>query len=132
MNGGDGDEYVELSTEELVEEAMRRVDFGGEVEFELMPGEMKEDLFVGQFMERGCGCVRKGGRACCEQFDVEHVKDVGLSFRALSSSEMDMALMGQLMAFSNTNSFTSSFHKTPHERSRSHTVYYHQGSLFAM
>ena len=50
-----------------------------------------------------------------------------LSFRALSSSEMDMALMGQLMAFSNTNSFTSSFHKTPHERSRSHTVYYHQG-----
>ena len=75
MNGGDGDEYVELSTEELVEEAMRRVDFGGEVEFELMPGEMKEDLFVGQFMERGCGCVRKGGRACCEQFDVEHVKD---------------------------------------------------------
>ena len=127
MNGGDGDEYVELSTEELVEEAMRRVDFGGEVEFELMPGEMKEDLFVGQFMERGCGCVRKGGRACCEQFDVEHVKDVRLSFRALSSSEMDMALMGQLMAFSNTNSFTSSFHKTPHERSRSHTVYYHQG-----
>ena len=28
------DEYVELSTEELVEEAMRHVDFGGEVEFE--------------------------------------------------------------------------------------------------
>ena len=58
MNGGDGDEYVELSTEELVEEAMRRVDFGGEVKFELMPGEMKEDLFVGQFMEGGvdvCG-----------------------------------------------------------------------------
>ena len=55
------------------------------------------------------------------------MKDVRLSFRALSSSEMDMALMGQLMAYSNTNSFTSSFHKTPHERSRPHTVYYHQG-----
>ena len=52
------------------------------------------------------------------------LKDVRLSFRALSSSEMDMAIMEQLMAFS--NSFTSSFHKTPHERSRLHTMYYHQ------
>ena len=70
MNGGDGDEYVELSTEELVEEAMRRVDFGGEVKFELMPGEMKEDLFVGQFMERGCGCVRKGDQLITKEHDI--------------------------------------------------------------
>ena len=70
MNGGDGDEYVELSTEELVEEAMRHVDFGGEVKFELMLGEMKEDLFVGQFMERGCGCVRKGDQLITKEHDI--------------------------------------------------------------
>ena len=41
----------ELDTEQLVEEAMRRVtlNIGGEVQFELMPGEIREDRVVEKF-----------------------------------------------------------------------------------
>ena len=45
-------------------------------------------------MRSGCGCAKREGRMCSGQFDVDYVKDVRLSFRALSNSEMDMAIMG--------------------------------------
>ena len=47
---------------------------------------------------------------CSGQFDVDYIKNVRLSFRALSNSEMDMAIMN-----------------TSHERRRVYTTHYHQG-----
>ena len=109
---------------------MRRVtlNIGGEVQLELMPGEIREDRVVEKFMRSGCGCVKREGRMCSGQFDVDYIKNVRLSFRALSNSEMDMAIMGQLMAFSPTDKTTSSFNRnTSHERRRVYTTHYHQG-----
>lgn len=50
-----------------------------------------------------CGCQLWNGRSSSLQFSLEHVLDVCSQCATLSHNELDMVLLGQLMATSNTN-----------------------------
>ena len=53
---------------------------------------------VNAFLAAGCGCSRAGGQPCSALFSKEHYEDVRLSCRELSRNELDMIVMGQIMA----------------------------------
>ena len=126
---GDGDGDVR-DTEFLVAEAMRRLPPGMEVSLELRPCDIDEDQVVEEFMRRGCSCTKWGGKACSRQFTTEHVKATRLSMKELTTSQLDLVLMGQLMATTNTcdTTITDKKHHQSHQRKRDYTTgHWHQG-----
>lgn len=83
---------------------------------------------VRHFMAKGCGCQRFSGRQCSLQFTTEHVLEVRSQCLELSRSELDMVLLGQVMASMNVSDtvVTESRHReTTRERPR--TSHSHQG-----
>ena len=124
---GDGDVR---DTEFLVAEAMRRLPPAMEVSLELRPCDIDEDRVVEEFMRRGCSCTKWGGKACSQQFTTEHVKATRLSMKELTTSQLDLVLMGQLMATTNTcdTTITDKKHHQSHQRKRDYTTgHWHQG-----
>ena len=99
-------------TQELVNEALRRVP--SDVLIELRPCDIEEDKVVEDFMSKGCGCKKWNGKACSEQFSIDYVKQLRVNIRELTTSELDLVIMGQLMANSNTSA-------TSQQRGKSHT-----------
>ena len=115
-----------------VQEAMRRLPGVVEVSLELRPCDIDENVVVEQFMHRGCGCRKWDGKPCSQRFPIKYVKDIRLSFKDLSSSELDLVVMGQLLASTNTSGLT--FHSLDRRqllevRKKSYTNHYHQGKL---
>lgn len=129
--GEDGEENdgCELDTEQLVQEAMTRLPLElGEVPIELRPCDITEDLVVEEFMSRGCSCTKWNGKACSQKFTVDYVKKTRLSFRTLTTNELDLVIMGQLIATSNTEAFTNAENRNAaHERKKAYTTPFHQG-----
>jgi hypothetical protein len=62
-------------------------------------------------MEKGCSCRKWGGKPCSFQFTLEYVR---LSCKELSKHELDMYIMGELVAFFNSSDVTSSNKKLPY------------------
>lgn len=122
-NGGEQD------TEFLVQEAMTRLPSRGEVLLDLRPSDVAENHFVEEFMSHGCSCKRWGGKACSLQFTEEYVTEIRMSLKELTTSELDLVIMGQLIAFTKTGNTTSNNKHIPQERKRGHTTYYHQGKV---
>lgn len=50
------------------------------------------------FLAGGCGCNRAGGQPCSSLFTKEHYEEIRLSCQDLSRNELDMVLLGQIMA----------------------------------
>ena len=75
-------------------------------------------------MSSGCGCSRR----CSSEFSTEHVTTVRASCAELSNSELDMAILGQLMASVNTSLAvsTAARHKED-ERKKAYSSFSHQG-----
>ena len=80
------------------------------------------------FMANGCGCRRLNGRPCSQQFTTEYVSEVRSSFLELSRSDLDMVLLGQIMASMNLSDtvVTESRHRDT-IRQRPRTLHSHQG-----
>ena len=80
-------------------------------------------------IESACGC-RKGlnSQPCSTQFPADHLMSVRSSCSELSCSELDMVVMGQLMAGMDDTSMTNP-HSRNREKTRQRVVYsfYHQG-----
>ena len=77
-----------------------------------------------RFMTAGCGCRRN----CTSHFSKDHVLEVRAQCHELTRENLDMALLGQLMASLNISDsvVTESCHaETPRHRSRAN--YSHQG-----
>ena len=90
--------------------------------------DVNDDRCIEEYLGRECGCLKNDGKACSTQFDAAYVRDVRLSFKALSSSELDMFIMGQLIAFSNTSITTNSSNRNvSHERRNNYTSFQHHG-----
>ena len=53
---------------------------------------------VDAFLAVGCGWSRAGGQPCPALFSKEHYEDVRQSCQELSRNELDMIVMGQIMA----------------------------------
>ena len=81
-----------------------------------------------QFMAKGCGCKKCNGRPCSLQFYTNHVQQMRTSCFALSHSELDIALLGQLSALMNTSAdvIVESCHSAK-SRQNSYSAHYHQG-----
>ena len=77
---------------------------------------------------KGCGCQKWKGKPCSHQFTASYIREIRLSLRDLTRSQLDLHIQAQLMAFSNTSSCVvmDSRHQEA-GRKKSYTTYYHQG-----
>ena len=124
-NGGEEDD---LDTEQLVEEALSQIPPGADIGLELRPCDVEEEQKVDEFMSLGCGCKLSNGSPCSNQFTTAYVKDIRLTLSELTTTELDLVLMGQLMANSNTSDVvvTESRHSAT-SRKKAYTTFFHQG-----
>ena len=89
----------------------------------------REHELVSQFMTSGCGCTKARGTQCCQQFSQEYIMSVRQSCAELTRSELDMAILGQISASTNTGSVATT-HRSHHkeaDRERGYTSFIHQG-----
>ena len=88
--------------------------------------DMEEEDKVTHFCSNGCSCSMK----CSFQFSAEHIRLLRANVAQLDRSQVDMMVMGQVMAF--TNCSKTPLHSSKHrhrykEREKTSTVFYHQG-----
>ena len=129
VGGEDVDEeLVDPDTEQLVQEAMNRIPSRGEVLLELRQCEIDDNTLVHNFMTKTCSCMKwgvgGGGKVCSLRFTEKYVMDTRLACKGLTKPQLDMFVMGQLVAFSFSSEATK---KMAHERKRCYTNYHHQG-----
>ena len=104
-----------------------------EMSLELRPCDIDEDRVVEEFMRKGCSCTKWSGKPCSQQFTTEHVKTLRLSFKELTRNELDLVLMGQLMATANTSDTIVDKHHRAQERKRSYNkTFYHHGKVICV
>ena len=90
---------------------------------------MDERASVTTLMMSTCGC-KKGANSqpCSSQFPFEHVLEVRASCSELTRSELDMVVMGQLMAGMNSDPTTKPGSRhTVKDQWRASSSFYHQG-----
>ena len=88
-----------------------------EVTITSLPTDIAEKERVSGIMTSGCGCNKR----CSQQFSLEYVTSVRASCTELSHSELDMAILGQLMANMNSSSTVST--SARHKESERHKLY---------
>ena len=100
-----------------------------EMPLEPLPSDIQEEKVISDFILAGCGCKKGGGgKQCYTQFSQEYILSVRQSCAVLTRSELDLAILGQLLAFTNRSPgvVTASRHVAG-ERERPSTSFYHQG-----
>ena len=122
------EEAIELDTEEEVEEAMSHIILGEDDPIELRPCDIDEDRLVEEFISKECGCLKNEGKACSTRFSVSYVKESRLSFKCLTKEQLDMLLLGQLIAHTDTDITTSGKNRNiSGERQKLYTSHFHCG-----
>ena len=84
---------------------------------------------IQRFLSDGCGCDLANG-PCSNTYTEEYIESYRCQCSDLSRAELDMAILGQLSAF--TNSSTLSVHSSKHRhspanRQRAYMLFYHGG-----
>jgi len=69
-----------------------------EVTISSLPTDEAERELISHFWTSGCGCEKANGKPCSSQLSLEYLTSVKESCLELSHSELDMAVMGQLLA----------------------------------
>ena len=117
-------EDMNTDTEHVVQEAMQRLPSTSNVAVELRSIDIEEEEEVELFISTGCSCSTN----CSSQFSCEYIREMRSSCFSLTRNELDMAILGQLMASSNTSDTVevSSGHLQK-GRERPHTTNYHCG-----
>ena len=92
--------------------------------------EREETAAVEKYTSEGCGCdVVSGG--CSKRFTAQYLESYRRDCRELTRSELDMAILGQLVAFTNTSSLTQhsiSYRHQPENRQKVYRMFWHSGS----
>ena len=86
---------------------------------------MEETQSVQAFVSSGCGCVLHNGRPCSGQFSLDQYLEFRGQCRELTSAELDMALQGQLSAFTFTSEHT--VRRPSDDRQHTYTIFWHKG-----
>ncbi len=105
----DGDEIFngnENDTEFLVMQATQCVP-ESDIGLELRLSDISEDQKVDLFMTTGCTCTKWKNKSCSIHFSRQYVKEKRLSCMDLTSVELDLTIMGQLIACTNTRERTA-------------------------
>lgn len=92
-----------------------------------LPRDEEEKLLISQFMTAGCGCTKARGTQCCEQFSLEHVTSSRECCEELTSLELNMVILGQLVACIHTGSAVSTMSHKESNRQKAYTSLSHQG-----
>ena len=89
-----------------------------------MTSDKCEEEAVTEFMASECGCQRK----CLDAFSKEYVASQRASCAELSRSELDMALLGQMMAcIDNSSKVSTEGRHTDVDRKKMYSAYTHRG-----
>ena len=112
-------------TDILVNEAMHRLP-NSEVSLDLSPKDIEEVKLVADFMTRCCNCTKWNSKSCSQHFTVDHVREIRLDMKALTTGDFDCVLMGQFMANSATSTLTTK-NRELKEKEKSYTSHFHQG-----
>ena len=118
------EEHQQLTAEQQVEEALQHLSPASDLT--ARPCVTTEELLVAQFAEEECGCSRKSSA----QFSINHLHDTRAQCYELSHDELDMVLLGQLMASCNDSDHTAveSRHQK-RERQKKYTTFHHAGKI---
>ena len=90
--------------------------------------EAEETQCVHNFLSSGCGCTLHNGRPCSGLFTIDYYLDFRGQCKEITKTELDMALIGQLSAFTFTGEQT--VRGTTHVsegRQNSYTIFWHRG-----
>ena len=123
------DEEDELEKDDIVREVVSAVAIN-QTDFEIEPtvSDLCENRLVCEFAEKGCGCALLKGQQCSQQFSTDYIADIRSHCASLSRDELDMAILGQIMANSN---FSSSIVKQSRhscmQRQKNYSKYMHGG-----
>ena len=91
---------------------------------------VEERQKVLDFFTKGCGCAIFKDRPCSGMFNYEYIYDFRSQCAELTREELDMMLLGQLSALTDTSeqSANSLVHRhSPASRQRSYTHFVHRG-----
>ena len=123
----DEEELVEQATAaEIVQAGVAR----GQLDKEMAPIDQREvddteEQLIQQFVQDGCKCdLGLNKSPCCTSITVEHIWSVRHQMLELTHDELDLVVMGQVMAgcFSGE---TSTHHGQ--QRGKSYTMFHHNG-----
>ena len=115
--------------EEWVQEVMTQVISGeADVGIEGRQVDVDERGTVTALMEATCGCKKGlGSQPCSSQFSGDNLMSVRASCSELTHSELNMAVMGQLMAAMNDDTTTNTSRHRAKDRQRVACSFRHQG-----
>ena len=93
------------------------------------PRDEEEEACIQDFVVRGCGCDVGPNRSHCSRlFPVEHYRSFRSTFAELSHDELDLVVMGQVMAHTFQSATLLGHHSySPTDRKITCTHFYHQG-----
>ena len=82
-----------------------------------------------RFLAEGCGCTRTGGNPCSTLFSKEHYLHTRDDCRALSRSELDLVLLGEIMAGISSGQVTTAekYRHVSGPRQLKSMAFYHHG-----
>ena len=90
----------------------------------------EEEQLVKTFADHGCTCEFGPHKSpCCKLFSADHYLSVCGALIEMSHDELDLFVMGQIMANCFVSSLVPSHHSSPTEKREIHNVmqFYHQG-----
>ena len=113
-----------MSTEEQVQQAVNHLSSACDVEVQLRPCDQMEEELVAQFASTGCGCSKE----CSHQFPLDYIRDMRAQCYNLTHTELDMVILGQLAAGTNTSVkvVVESGH-LERKRHKPYTTFHHAG-----
>ena len=97
-----------------------------DVQLDVREIDVKEEDRVKQFLINGCECSMK----CTSNFTQQHFQLMRSNAMELNRTELDMTVMGQVMAFTHCRKATINSTKHRHQikmREKNTTTYHHQG-----
>ena len=94
------DDTVSPSAKEIVTASLLSGSLSdADVSVTMRPLDVEEEESVKTFADRGCKCTLGHNKSpCCHLFSVDHYLSIRSSFAELSHDELDMMVMGQIMA----------------------------------
>ena len=89
----------------------------------------EEEKRIQEFVGRGYGCYNGSNKCQCSLFfPIEHYRSLRSTFAELSHDELDLIVLGQIMALTFQSSLLQGHHSySPTERKITYTQLYHQG-----
>ena len=87
-----------------------------------------ESLKCKEFLRTTCGCTKANGKPCSTLFSEEHYTHLRAQATFLTHEQLDLVILGSIMATVSTDDFRSSYCRHKHaKRQKTTTTYMHQG-----